>query len=49
MNNENKHFPIIISRLKYKTLLDFGFKKQSTKIFQKKLKIRVKTVIRPTN
>ena len=40
MNNENKHSPIIISRLKYKTLLDFGFKKQSTKIFQKKLKIR---------
>lgn len=49
MKSENKHFPIIISRLKYKTLLDFGFKKQSTKIFQKKLKIRVKTVIRPTN
>lgn len=35
MNSENKYFPIMISRLKYKTLLDFGFKKQSTKIFQK--------------
>ena len=35
MNNENKHSPIIISRLKYKTLLDFGFKKQSRKFFKK--------------
>lgn len=42
MNNENKHSPIIISRLKYKTLLDFGFKKQSTKIFQKKIKNKSK-------
>ena len=48
MNSENKHFPIIISRLKYKTLLDFGFKKQSRKFF-KKIKKRVKTVIRPMN
>lgn len=35
MKSENKHFPIIISRLKYKTLLDFGFKKQSRKFFKK--------------
>ena len=35
MNNENKHSPIIINRLKYKTLLDFGFKKQSRKFFKK--------------
>lgn len=35
MNSENKHFPIIISRLNYKTLLDFGFKKQSRKFFKK--------------
>lgn len=49
MNNENKHIPIIISRLKYKTLFGFWVQKAVHENFSKKLKIRVKTVIRPMN
>ena len=35
MNNKNKHSPSIVRFSEHKSLLDFGFKKQTKKFFKK--------------